>query len=287
MSTIRRVLFPIDLSLCRRTLAATVRRMFDGPHAGITLLHVIEKEPWSSRGNELQRRMAQMEFFARKEFDSASVSRRIERGDPAARILDYIRENRVDVVVMPARGSSSPRRSALGHVTEEVLAHAPCPVLVDWTSGPGECARRVCCVVGLNESDEECIDQAAAAAAELGAELTIVHAVTMEPRKPASLLWDPGIRQREILLARVQVDALKRRLAPRADVQVEFGTADRVVSRAVLSQGCGLLVTAGTRETILAVESVCPVLRIAGPGVSSACAPEPRSWFAVAAGRSA
>ena len=53
----------------------------------------------------------------------------LEAVDPAAAILDYVRANNVDHVVMGARANST-MRSLLGSVSGEVAAQAPCSVTV-------------------------------------------------------------------------------------------------------------------------------------------------------------
>jgi nucleotide-binding universal stress UspA family protein len=53
----------------------------------------------------------------------------LEAPHPAAAILDYVRANHVDHVVMGARASSA-LRTLLGSVSAEVTAHAPCTVTV-------------------------------------------------------------------------------------------------------------------------------------------------------------
>jgi nucleotide-binding universal stress UspA family protein len=53
----------------------------------------------------------------------------IEAIDPASAVVDYARNNRVDHIVMGARGSS-PLRRLLGSVSAKVVAEAPCTVTV-------------------------------------------------------------------------------------------------------------------------------------------------------------
>jgi Universal stress protein family./Protein kinase domain. len=53
----------------------------------------------------------------------------LEAVSPAAAILDYARENRVDHIIMGARAEST-MRSMLGSVSGAVAAHAPCTVTV-------------------------------------------------------------------------------------------------------------------------------------------------------------
>ena len=53
----------------------------------------------------------------------------LEATDPAAALLDYVRTNRVDHIVMGARANSA-LRTLLGSVSQEVVAKAPCTVTV-------------------------------------------------------------------------------------------------------------------------------------------------------------
>jgi nucleotide-binding universal stress UspA family protein len=53
----------------------------------------------------------------------------LEATDPAAALLEYVRTNRVDHMVMGARASSA-LRTFLGSVSQEVVAKAPCTVTV-------------------------------------------------------------------------------------------------------------------------------------------------------------
>jgi serine/threonine protein kinase len=53
----------------------------------------------------------------------------LESADPAAALLEYVRTNRVDHIVMGARANSA-LRTLLGSVSQEVVAKAPCTVTV-------------------------------------------------------------------------------------------------------------------------------------------------------------
>lgn len=70
------------------------------------------------------------ETAGRLERPAVTVRQVQERGISAAPvILDYARENDVDLVVMGTHGRRGVRRMLLGSVTDEVLRAAPCPVL--------------------------------------------------------------------------------------------------------------------------------------------------------------
>jgi nucleotide-binding universal stress UspA family protein len=60
----------------------------------------------------------------------ATIEERVEVGDPAATICLVAGELGVDVVVIGSHGKGFFARVLLGSVSEHVVRHAPCPVLV-------------------------------------------------------------------------------------------------------------------------------------------------------------
>ena len=58
------------------------------------------------------------------------VDRRIEYGDPAAEIVRVAGDEGYAVVVVGSHGSGFVKRVLLGSVSQHVMHHAPCPVLV-------------------------------------------------------------------------------------------------------------------------------------------------------------
>ncbi len=281
MSTIRRVLFPVDFSAGCEVLAPTVRKMVEAWRVDVTLLHVIGERQW--RRHELERFMLQMKAIAGDEPLARYYSCRLERGDPGDRILEYVRANSVDLVVIPAGGSWRP----IGSVADQVLAEAPCPVWMDWGAArspatAGMDAQQVCCALELSESDESVLGMAARLAAELGAGLSVIHAMPPTAGKPPVYLWDVQVREREVARAQRRLDGLRRRFSPTADVLVEVGHSSVVVSRALQSREAGLLVTGNSREAIFAAEAQCPVLRLISPAAAAVTAAEPEWRYAVA-----
>jgi nucleotide-binding universal stress UspA family protein len=54
----------------------------------------------------------------------------VQEGDPAETILDFARENSVDLIVMGSRGLRGMKEMFLGSVSHHVVQKASCPVLI-------------------------------------------------------------------------------------------------------------------------------------------------------------
>jgi len=63
-------------------------------------------------------------------FPGISARTRVERGDPAARIVDVAEEERVDTIVVGNRGVHGSRWRVRDSVPNIVLRHAPCSVFI-------------------------------------------------------------------------------------------------------------------------------------------------------------
>ena len=65
-----------------------------------------------------------------KERPGLKVSTRVELGQPVEAICEIARTMAADLVVVGARGHNAAQRFLLGSVSDRVVHHAPCPVLV-------------------------------------------------------------------------------------------------------------------------------------------------------------
>src|SRR5579871_6248197 len=120
MSGIRRVLFPVNFSRGDEVLQPTVRRMIEEWDAEITLLHVIPQNQWVARKFEFERLIAQMRAIAGRELDSPQIVCRLESGDPAEKILDYVLTRQIGLLVISAGGSDSCYGRPIGSVADRL-----------------------------------------------------------------------------------------------------------------------------------------------------------------------
>jgi len=88
-------------------------------------LHEVIAERMTERGRELVDAVA-----VRARDRGVSVETAVVEGDPAARIVEYVSEAGVDVVVMPTHGRPELAKTIVGSVTDKVIRTSPVPVIV-------------------------------------------------------------------------------------------------------------------------------------------------------------
>jgi len=135
------IVVAIDLSEGSQELAdalrRTVQRLLDNtPQARVACLNVIrtkllqlDSDTDEDGRNKHVQRLVQLRHWAAPLDGAAVTCHVLEAVSPAEAILEYVRENQVDHVVLGARAESAVR-NLLGSVSGQVAAHAPCTVTV-------------------------------------------------------------------------------------------------------------------------------------------------------------
>ena len=112
MPQMKQILFPVDFSgPCART-ASAVAMLAKNFKATVTLLHAASipllpeitypERLYSALRKELQKdSTTAMERFVSRHFPAHAVKRVIEEGDPAQVIVDYTRNHKIDLIMMP------------------------------------------------------------------------------------------------------------------------------------------------------------------------------------------
>lgn len=93
------------------------------PYAGEVMVPV-EPERWLGLAR------SHLADYLKQHPQFAGVCSRVLEGDAGDRIASFAAEARADLIVMPSHGYHGVKRFLLGSVTETVLRHAPCEVLV-------------------------------------------------------------------------------------------------------------------------------------------------------------
>lgn len=131
---IRKILLPLDYSewAAEATqIACDLARQYG---AELHLLHVIE--PWqpavmaTPEPYPTQRAAETLKQVSLPPCGAKPTRRAIRVGDVYPQIIDYAQQEQVDLIVMGTHGRTGMSRLLLGSVAENVVRHAPCPVLL-------------------------------------------------------------------------------------------------------------------------------------------------------------
>jgi len=95
-----------------------------GPEIAKDLAMTVEQAMREDGTHVLKRTMSHLSYHA------APVSKRLEEGPPAEQILSVAQKEQADLIIVGARGVGQVHGLVLGHVSSQVLMHAPCPVLI-------------------------------------------------------------------------------------------------------------------------------------------------------------
>ncbi|HEY3406301.1 MAG TPA: universal stress protein [Ohtaekwangia sp.] len=140
----KRILVPCDFSKPAVNAFRLAYDLASKSGGTVHLLHVIEMPvlhdtvlmPVLNFEQELFRELrekAEEEFKKLKgdfKNEEAKVVSKIEFGLPSRMILDYIKDNEIDIVVMGSHGATGLREFFIGSNAEKIVRHSPVPVLV-------------------------------------------------------------------------------------------------------------------------------------------------------------
>lgn len=100
-------------------------------HVVIPLASITVGEVWVAEDVE-SRLSAAREYLTKflKEHAITGVTTEVREGDPGLQIAEYVSALQADLVVIPSHGRHGVQRLLLGSVTERVLRHVDCPILV-------------------------------------------------------------------------------------------------------------------------------------------------------------
>jgi nucleotide-binding universal stress UspA family protein len=283
MQTFSHILFPVDFSArceAARPVLTSWARLFN---AKVSLLHTIQI-PISSYGGPdgypIVLDIPGIEAAAkarldRFEIDIPDVARSVSIGDPAFQIIQYAKDNQVDLIMMPTHGYGTFRSLLLGSTAAKVLHDAHCPV---WTSAHIEqiplAARteihNVLCAIELGAEGGELIRWASELAQVWQAKLQLVHAVPVDETRPEKYL-EADFRSALIKNGREEIAALQKSSGRDLEVTVDGGHPSHVVRDAALKSAADLVVTGRgklhetfgrlrTNTYAIIRDSPCPVL---------------------------
>jgi nucleotide-binding universal stress UspA family protein len=140
--TIQKILAPTDFSDHSCHALAYARTFADRWEAELHLLNVIEPAVFPTEAGLTPMGMmnldselteaserAMVEFCKRIELAGADLKTAIRHGRASSAIIDYARENSIDLVVIATHGRTGLEHLIFGSTAERVVRESPCPVL--------------------------------------------------------------------------------------------------------------------------------------------------------------
>ena len=135
---IRRILLATDLAPASIGAADEALDLAGSLRADLLILSVIDgvrqhaMEPLPERMDQRRagREMAAQSLVTRGHRAGVTVSFMVWEGDPGPAIVEAAIAERTDLVVVGTRGLNRVERAVLGSVSDHVVRHAPCPVLI-------------------------------------------------------------------------------------------------------------------------------------------------------------
>ena len=291
MAVISKILVPVEFSPRCLGSAQYAEALACHFHSELVLLHVRVPPslPYSADVTSystaidlntelLERAKAQLDDFPLRVPAGVHAERVVMEGDPAASIVEFARDGRFDLLVMPTHGYGPFRRFLLGSVTAKVLHDAACPV---WTGPHMEGApsydsisfHTVLCAVDLQAESRAVLEWADGFAREFGAALHVIHVLHSSPTSMGGLQFDVDWHADMVRQARAEVRDLVHDTGVSGEVMIETGeTADTIREAAqrlkarvvVIGRGRhrGLLGRLRTNAYAILRESPCPVAAV-------------------------
>ncbi len=246
MTTIRKILFPVDFSPSCAAMAPFVKRAASMFSAKITLLYVLEP---SASGFELLTRpvpeaeedqktvaCAQLKSYLSAEFPVHEIHRLLVVGEAGACIAEVARGRGFDLIVMPTHAGVF-RRMLLGSTTAKVLNDADCIVMTTQhaeaiTPRPLE-HREWVCAIGLSADSERVLRIASQLAETAHANLSLIHVIpAANPSLPVQLDLEEREQSMEKQAARDRVRELQRVVGSHARVSIAVGPIKNALTEA-------------------------------------------------------
>lgn len=146
MLPLKRILCPNDFSADSRAAMKAAGEMALYFNAELTILHVhVNPQPavWPYEGlgvNPIEAGLDTEETLdlRRRELandaenylpQDANYRLEVREGEPAEVILDMVKENHIEMIVLAPHGHNRLRKAIFGSTAEKVVRHSPCPVM--------------------------------------------------------------------------------------------------------------------------------------------------------------
>jgi nucleotide-binding universal stress UspA family protein len=142
MIEMKKLLFPVDLSGVSSKIASSVIALAEKLDAEIHIVHVaatleeiaglygpapalVDFEKQVVKGAERELEKFEQNFFR----DYPKKKRVVLQGDPVEGLIEYIRTEKIDLVVMGTHGRKGADKILFGSVADQMVKNSPVPVM--------------------------------------------------------------------------------------------------------------------------------------------------------------
>jgi nucleotide-binding universal stress UspA family protein len=130
----KKILVPLDGSEFSARILPHVKAIATGCKVAEVILLMVEESKGLADDTVKVKTATTMDYLSQVAADLKQEGIAAETivlwGHPAAEIVDYIKDNQVDMVMMSTHGRSGASRWLLGSVTDRVMRHSGAPVFV-------------------------------------------------------------------------------------------------------------------------------------------------------------
>lgn len=205
MIDLRRILCPVDFSEATPHALRPAISLATEYGAELYLLHVLDfPHPhldalgpsfdvmpyYEEMEAEAGRRLESLVDEEARRFAGASAT--VRRGTPFLEIINFAKDEEIDLVCLPTRARTGVDRMLFGSVAEKVVRMAPCPVLTVPPSEDEPSAfrlRRVLHPTDFSDYSDRALPYAVSFARRYDADLLMIHVVTVWDYDPANPEW--------------------------------------------------------------------------------------------------
>ncbi len=290
MTTIQKILFPVDFSPSCTAMASYVKRAAAITSAQVTLLHILEPSASPGYGFELVARppreieedracvaQTKLDSYLLRKFPPVDNPRLLLAGDTARTIAKVARDSGYELIVMPTHAGVF-RRMLLGSTTAKVLNDADCPVMTMQhaeTISPRPIEHREwVCSIGLSADSERVLRIATELANTFHASLSLIHVIPgREPRLPVQLELEERVQSMETQAAHKRILEIQKIVGSHAHVSIAVGPIKDALTEAARRLRADVLVIGRSPQSgaqgrmrdltyAMVRDAPCPVLSV-------------------------
>lgn len=283
MPALKNILYATDFSPCSQAALPYLRAIAERYGSTLHVVHILDPEPITGvpldsfpelDSDRYLAQSAMNALLAGEPFVNIAHTATIERGQLWEVLAPFIKEKKIDLIVLGTHGRRGLKKLVLGSVAEQVFRLAPCPVL---TIGPhatheataDACFKTILFATDFSLGSQHALSYAVSLARANGSQLILLHAlppsVEVLPGSmdamvanlevSAELAADAFASARQQLKEMISVETMQE-LNP--EMIVEYGPAAAMILQFAEHKQAALIVMGAHRASVHSVAAHLP-----------------------------